>query len=605
MFYAHPAHDSLKRHIPGVQTDQLEYFYLPNGFDFGPRPLALNPIHAHMWQLAIGVVLVATPSFFYGYCYGVLGLLESTIRHDMQLSVIGVRIKCRACHAPARACILIVGDGGHSESPNLRAPVVTRCALFLFRMQSILQWSAVVSALSVFAAVGAALASPLVRCARSRRTTLLCSSLAYIAGAASCAAALYLRRSQFTLPCMLAGRALSGLGIGVASSIATRYLAEMAPNSAVRGRLGSVSKLAVFIGVLFSQAIAASVRGVPWGWLLPMALPGYAMAAWLLVSMWLLPNSPLELLARHRTEAALTTARRLYKLDEAAAQLLLQHLRDTQLVLPSKQTERVQSPAVSLWRRRHPAHWAFVLSLLLLTGQASSGAVAIVNYAGAVFRRAGVDAVASALCTSAAVAVVTAWSAARSDRVGRRQQLLRGSCAMLALIIAAAVLQHVQLSGVVDDTGVFAWCALATLVAFMCCFAWCMAGTPFVIAAELFDSVDADSALSWGNTMNWGFTAVQVLTFPVLLDAYGAAAYLPLVAALAGMVAMTRAWVPETTGRTLQEIERDLTAMAPRCCLPPVLEAHTPTEVGAAAFCSAAPAQTLAAGGAEAICLEP
>ena len=466
-------------------------------------------------------------------------------------------------------------------------------APFLDCMHRISQWSAVVSCLSIFAAVGAALAYPLVRCVRSRRTTLLCSSFAYIAGAVGCAAAVYLRQSPLALPCMLAGRALSGVGIGVASSIATRYLAEMAPNSAARGRLGSVSKLAVFVGVLFSQAIAASVRGVPWGWLLPMALPGYAMAAWLLASVWLLPNSPLELLARHRTDAALTTARRLYKLDEEAAQQLLQHLRNTQLVLPSKQAERTQTAATSLWRRRHPAHWAFMLSLLLLTGQASSGAVAIVNYAGAVFRRAGVDEVMSALCTSAAVAAVTAWSAARNDKVSRRQQLLRGSCAMLALIIAAVALQHVQLSGMVDGTGVFAWCTLATLVAFMCCFAWCMADTPFVIAAELFDSGDADSALSWGNTMNWAFTAVQVLTFPVLLDAYGAAAYLPLVAALAGMVAMTRAWIPETTGRTLQDIERDLTAMAPRCCLPPALEAQRPAEIGAAAFCGTASVQTL------------
>jgi MFS family permease len=68
-----------------------------------------------------------------------------------------------------------------------------------------------------------------------------------------------------SLPTLLAGRSLCGVGIGVASSVVPIFLTEVSPPGAA-GLVGSANQLTINLGILFALVIGALTAQTPEGW---------------------------------------------------------------------------------------------------------------------------------------------------------------------------------------------------------------------------------------------------------------------------------------------------------------------------------------------------
>jgi SP family myo-inositol transporter-like MFS transporter 13 len=152
----------------------------------------------------------------------------------------------------------------------------------------------IVSAAIVAAAAGSA-AGGWVGDAAGRRTALLIADVLFAVGSACMAAAA-------GVPALLVGRALVGLGVGLASVNAPVYIAECAPPR-VRATLVTLNVVAITSGQFLAYASNYAFSFVPgtWRWMLGVAaLPAVAQ----FIGLSFLPESPSWLSSRGRATDA-------------------------------------------------------------------------------------------------------------------------------------------------------------------------------------------------------------------------------------------------------------------------------------------------------------
>lgn len=136
------------------------------------------------------------------------------------------------------------------------------------------------------------------------------------------------------------------------------------------------------------------------------------------------------------------------------------------------------------------------------------------------------------------------------DRFGRRVLMLVG-CAGIALfhaLIGLGYFFHLEGPAVVV-------CVLATIA----CYAFSLAPITWVLISEIFPNRIRGAAVSVATSALWTACFVLTYTFPLLNRALGPASTFWLYSAicLAGFV-FVRLRVPETKGKSLETIEREL-----------------------------------------------
>jgi SP family galactose:H+ symporter-like MFS transporter len=140
------------------------------------------------------------------------------------------------------------------------------------------------------------------------------------------------------------------------------------------------------------------------------------------------------------------------------------------------------------------------------------------------------------------------------DRVGRRPLLLIG---LIGMIVSLGLLGVVfSLGATSGAAGLLATVCLALYIA---SFAISLGPIFWLMISEIYPLNMRGSAMSIAALCNWGSNFIVALIFPVLLATFGGAGSFWLFAAL-GIVAWIFVYfmVPETKGRTLEEIEADL-----------------------------------------------
>ncbi|KAG5187824.1 solute carrier family 2, member 13-like protein [Tribonema minus] len=173
------------------------------------------------------------------------------------------------------------------------------------------QQEAVVSATIAAAVVASALGGAASQ-AYGRRPVLLFAAATFTAGAALLGAAP-------GFGALLAGRAVVGAGIGLASLTAPVYIAEAAPTR-LRGRLLTLNTLLITAGQFAAGMVDGALSAVPggWRWMLGLsAAPALLMGAAFLV----LPESPRWLLARGRADDAAAVLRRVRGVKDVSAEI--------------------------------------------------------------------------------------------------------------------------------------------------------------------------------------------------------------------------------------------------------------------------------------------
>jgi SP family sugar porter-like MFS transporter len=353
-----------------------------------------------------------------------------------------------------------------------------------------------------------------------------------------------------------AWRIVGGVAIGMASGLSPLYIAEIAP-AASRGRLVCLNQIAIVIGLLAAQivnwliaepvpagagaaAIAASWNGTHgWRWMFAAAaLPAMGF----LIGCLFIPESPRWLAQQGRWDRSAAVLRRFGGSTHADAAIA-----DIRAAL-------AQAPGRSLSAVLREPRFRTVLAIgiVLAVLQQWCGINVIFNYAQEIFASAGYavsDTLFNIVITGVVNCVFTLAALVTIERWGRRRLMLIG-CAGLAIIYA--VLGGCYLAGLQG------WPLLLLVVMAIACYAMTLAPVTWVILSEIFPGEARGASMAVATTALWAACFVLTYSFPLLNTAAGTGVtfWIYAVICFAGLLFVLR-YLPETKGKTLEQIERD------------------------------------------------
>ncbi len=352
----------------------------------------------------------------------------------------------------------------------------------------------------------------------------------------------------------VAWRILSGVAIGLASSLSPLYIAEIAP-ARIRGRLVALNQVTIVVGILAAQLInwwlvrdlpvnatdafiAGSWYGqIAWRWMFAVtAIP----AALFLIGMAFAPESPRWLARRRPAEARASLAR---IGGEAYAQNALREIESTWSDSEKKTGwKSLFAPEVRA---------ALVVGVVLAVFQQWCGINVIFNYAEEIFRAAGFDisdVVSNIAWTGSVNLVFTFVALGLVDRMGRKPLMLFGA-ASLAVIYTTL--------GVCFGAGVSGMPMLVLVLAAIGCYAMSLAPVTWVVISEIFPNRIRGAAVAVAVGALWLASFALTYTFPLMNARLGSAGvfYLYACVCAVGFLFVLR-YLRETKGRTLEELER-------------------------------------------------
>ena len=394
-------------------------------------------------------------------------------------------------------------------------------------------WAA--SSLLVGCMAGAALAGPLGDRFGRKWMLVACAALFVVSSVVSAV--------PNTIEQFAWSRFAGGIAIGAASMLCPLYIAEISPER-VRGTLVALYQLAIVVGILVVFFVNLQIQRLGdetwnthtgWRWMFAsLTLPSLLFGA----LMVFVPESPRWLMKMGRRDEALGILQRVG--GEASA------AREVQAI------EEALSQEEGRWSELFTSGYGRALTvgiLLAVLGQLS-GINAIIYYAPEIFKAAGAGTEAAFAQTVVLGTVnllftfVAIWLV---DRAGRRPLLIAGTSIQVVsqLLIGLMFYRHEQ--------GLL---LLGSIVMFTGAFALAMGPIPWIVNSEIFPTKLRGRAMSLAIVLLWLADFIVTQTFPRLREAIGPANtfWTYAVFSLASAV-FVFTMVPETKGRTLEEIE--------------------------------------------------
>ena len=356
----------------------------------------------------------------------------------------------------------------------------------------------------------------------------------------------------------IAWRIFGGVAIGLASSLSPMYIAEIAP-AQIRGKLVSINQLTIVIGILLAQYINwFLVRNLPagatdefirnswfgqqgWRWMFGLtAAPSLLFFA----GMLLVPESPRWLAKNGRPGHARSILTMIGGAPYADAAIA-----DIESTLAAEEIQRVRFADLLDPKLRK----VLVLGVVLAVFQQWCGINVIFNYAEEIFRAAGYD-ISSVLkniaWTGSVNLAFTFVALGVVDRGGRRPLMLVGAAGLAVIYVAL---------GFCYNSGVKGLPMLLLVLAAIGCYAMSLAPVTWVVISEIFPNRIRGAAMAVAVSALWIACFILTYTFPILNAKLGSAGTFWLYAAIcaAGFV-FIKLKLPETKGKSLEQIERDL-----------------------------------------------
>ncbi len=370
-----------------------------------------------------------------------------------------------------------------------------------------------------------------------RKPTLLFIGVLYVLSAFGCAFA-------DGVVVFIVARFLGGLGIGISTVTAPLYISEIAP-PAYRGRLAGMFQFNIVFGILVSfasNALIARIGGEDaWRWMLGIAaVPSVVYA----VLCFGLPESPRWLIGRKGDRAGGLAVLRLIEPELPPAKLEA-HADE---IAAAARAEETTVSQFWTWRLRVPITLAFLVAFF----NQLSGINAVLYFAPRIFEMTGLGKEAALLqsvgigVTNLVFTFVGLWLI---DRLGRRTLLYIGSFGYIASLGLTAWAFFTQHYGIVP----------ICIFAFIAAHAIGQGTVIWVLISEIFPNRHRAEGQALGSFTHWIFAALLTTFFPKMVTAF-APGYVFLF--FCAMMVLQLVWVqfmvPETKGRSLEEIQRDL-----------------------------------------------
>ena len=382
-----------------------------------------------------------------------------------------------------------------------------------------------------------------------RKVTMLISAALFSISAIGCAVC-----GDFDQ--LVVYRIIGGVGIGVVSIVSPIYISEVSP-AKVRGTLVSLYQLAVTMGFLLAYlanwAIDAGInlelsgelslwqrmfnteawRGMLGSETLPALL--------FFVIIFFIPESPKWLVVNKKMEGAKRVYGRIYRTEE-----------DITTEIATTENSMAGEKGGSWKDILKPGILKAVLigSAIAILGQ-FMGVNAVLYYGPKIFSEAGFDnPMFSTVLVGVVNMVTTILAVFIIDKVGRKQLIYWGVSGMIACLVAIAV--YFQWGAQIGLGNGF---MLTFFLAYVFCCAISISAIVFVLLSEMYPNSVRGRAMSIAGFALWIGTYLIGQLTPVLLGWSQSGTFLIFAIMCIPYILIMWRLVPETTGRSLEEIE--------------------------------------------------
>jgi sugar porter (SP) family MFS transporter len=333
-------------------------------------------------------------------------------------------------------------------------------------------------------------------------------------------------------------RFTGGIAVGASSVVGPMYIAEIAPPH-LRGRLAGSFQLNIVAGIFIAYISNAFFVGLgedSWRWMLGvMVVP--AALFWILLRT--IPESPRWLILNGRDAEAVPIMQRL---GEPNVQQEVADIRQS----VSQHTEKLFQP-----KYRKPIMYAVLLAMF----NQLSGINAIIYYAPRIFEMAGFaksDSFQQSIYIGAANLLFTLLAMTMIDRFGRKTLLIIGSIGMIIFL---------GLTAYAFNTGAGGTSVIIYLIGFIAFFAFSQGAVIWVFISEIFPNSVRSQGGSLGSFTHWIMAAIISWTFPIIVEGStrgGMYSFMFYSAMMVLHLIFVVKWLPETKGKSLEQIQREM-----------------------------------------------
>ncbi|KFO22060.1 solute carrier family 2, facilitated glucose transporter member 3 isoform X2 [Fukomys damarensis] len=455
-------------------------------------------------SLVFAVTIAAIGSFQYGYNTGVINAPEAIIRKFLN-STLSQKLS-------------------EPPSPGLLTTL----------------WSLSVAIFSVGGMIGSFSVGLFVN-RFGRRNSMLMVNFLVVAGGSLMA---FCKMAE-SVEMLILGRVVTGIFCGLCTGFVPMYIGEVSPTT-LRGAFGTLNQLGIVIGILVAQIFGLKfILGTEDHW--PLLL-GFTIIPAILQSIALpfCPESPRFLLInRKEEERATKILQRLWGSQDVSQDI--QEMKDESV----RMSQEKKVTVLELFRSRNYQQ-PIIISIMLQLSQQLSGINAVFYYSTGIFKDAGVQEPIYATIGAGVVnTIFTVVSVFLVERLGRRSLHMAGlgGMAVCSILMTASLLLK-------DSYTFMSYICIGAILIYVAFFEIGPGPIPWFIVAELFSQGPRPAAMAVAGCSNWTSNFLVGLLFPFAAASLGAYVFIVFAVFLIIFLLFTFFKVPETRGRTFEDITR-------------------------------------------------